>query len=59
VDDADVTQARLELEEQAVGPLLRYEIPAGRPGECQWCGEEAVRLIGGMCPRCRDELRRG
>ena len=59
VDDADVTQARLEKEQEAVRPLLRYEIPAGEPGECGYCGEEAPRLIEGLCPRCRDLLGRG
>jgi hypothetical protein len=29
-------------------------IPIGTPGECEECGEHHVRLVGGVCPLCRD-----
>ena len=34
------------------------DIPAGEPGECIECGEWAARLIGGVCPVCRDMRER-
>jgi len=30
------------------------KIPAGRPGDCDYCGDYFTRLIGGACGKCRD-----
>lgn len=30
-------------------------IPTGAPGECENCGEDSLRLVGGLCARCRDK----
>lgn len=32
-----------------------YEIPTGKKGDCDTCGEWSSRLIGGMCAPCRDK----
>ena len=29
-------------------------IPVGQPGECEYCGHESKRLVGGACAPCRD-----
>ena len=29
-------------------------IPVGQPGECEYCGLESKRLVGGACAPCRD-----
>jgi hypothetical protein len=31
------------------------EIPAGEPGDCDFCGEPSGRLVGGACAFCRDK----
>jgi hypothetical protein len=30
------------------------QIPAGEPGDCDFCGEWSGRLVGGACAPCRD-----
>lgn len=32
-------------------------IPAGKPGECDMCGEWSGRLVNGVCAPCRDKYR--
>lgn len=32
-------------------------IPAGTPGDCDYCGEWSGRLVEGACARCRDKYR--
>lgn len=58
MDEADITQARLEreaeLREKARGGLT-YEIPAGKAGDCDLCGEWCGRLVGGVCAPRRDK----
>lgn len=56
MDDADITQKRMEIEEELTkrGP---YEIAAGIAGECDKCGEESPRLINGVCAPCRDKYK--
>jgi len=34
------------------------DMPAGEPGECEGCGEDMPRLVGGRCGFCRDGRRR-
>ncbi|MEN2746446.1 conjugal transfer protein TraR [Sphingomonas sp. T9W2] len=55
IDDAN------ELAEQHLAHSLaaaRVPVPAGEPGECQQCGEDSKRLIGGRCAPCRDGRNR-
>ena len=54
MDDADITQERMDREERLRVRNDRYEIPPGVPGECETCGEWSGRLIDGMCAPCRD-----
>lgn len=30
------------------------KIPVGVAGDCEYCGDYFVRLVGGACGRCRD-----
>ncbi len=59
-DDADRTGDRLELED-ALRDRLRgetpYQVPEGKPGDCDLCNEWCGRLVGGACPPCRDKFR--
>lgn len=32
-------------------------IPAGKPGECDMCGEWSGRLVNGVCAPCRDKYK--
>lgn len=34
-------------------------MPAGMPGECDWCGMASMRLINSACAPCRDKYRLG
>lgn len=58
-DPADRAQQETEAYEEAQR-LKRlekpYQIPAGKPGECNECGEDSPCLVDGMCARCRDKL---
>ena len=56
-DIADVTSERMEAQEAAhIAEIRRKaaEIPKGKPGECDLCGEDMPRLINGVCAPCRD-----
>lgn len=33
------------------------EMPVGVAGECDFCGESFVRLVGGACGFCRDKFK--
>lgn len=56
-DIADVAADRMEVEEAAnIAEIRRKaaEIPKGKPGECDLCGEDMPRLVNGVCAPCRD-----
>jgi hypothetical protein len=36
----------------------RAAVPVGVPGECEQCGGDSPRLVGGRCAPCRDGRRR-
>nr|WP_221239982.1 conjugal transfer protein TraR [Sphingomonas abaci] len=36
----------------------RQPVAIGTPGECQKCGDDMPRLVGGLCGFCRDGRRR-
>lgn len=36
----------------------RQPVPVGVPGECEQCGDDSLRLVGGRCAPCRDGRRR-
>lgn len=52
-DEADVTGERMAIQEAAIRRKAA-EIPKGKPGECERCGEPSWRLVGGACAPCRD-----
>ena len=59
-DEADKTADRMEVEEAArIAEIRRKaaEIPKGKPGECERCGEPSWRLVGGACASCRDKFK--
>jgi len=33
------------------------DIPKGKPGDCDLCGEWFSRLVDGACARCRDKYK--
>lgn len=47
VTDASIRQAR----------RVAAEIPPGKAGDCDLCGEWSGRLVNGTCARCRDKWR--
>jgi len=54
-DIADRAAEREEQERQAAIAAARGDIPQGKPGECDLCGEYSMRLVGGACAPCRDK----
>ena len=57
-DDADLENDRLEMElALRVSAMAGYEIPAGKQGECDLCGEWSGRLVEGACVPCRDRYQ--
>lgn len=56
---ADEIDVASEREEELRNSALRRQrssavFAVGQPGECEECGEDHVRIVGGRCPRCRD-----
>lgn len=59
-DEADKTSERMEVQKAAdIAEIRRKaaEIPKGKPGECERCGEPFRRLVGGACAPCRDKFK--
>lgn len=58
-DEADRAQ---EQEEWARNAMIQSAVTApfvvGEPGECERCGEDMPRLVGGQCAPCRDGRNR-
>lgn len=50
----------LEMQERERAEQLAREaaanIPAGEPGECDYCGYFKQRLVRGACGKCRDDF---
>ena len=58
-DDIDRAQAQSEQSLAAAEAAARHraaQIPPGRPGDCDFCGEWPARLVDGACAPCRDRL---
>lgn len=55
MDDMDRAQEREQLARAAAIAQAARDLPAGEPGECDYCGNESRRLVHGACARCRDE----
>lgn len=60
MDDADkadgLIQAR-EREALAAVQAAAKNIPQGKPGDCDLCGEWSGRLVQGVCAPCRDRYK--
>lgn len=57
-DEVDRTQDAEEMHAAARAAEARRKaeaIPAGKPGECDLCGEWSERLVNGACAPCRDK----
>lgn len=60
MDDLDLSQEKQEKLDEArlrKARALAQAIPEGEPGECEYCGGHFVRLVNGVCGRCRDEFK--
>ena len=57
MDEVDFANNRMEEELEARIKAARADIPPGVEGECSWCGEYSMRLIGGACAVCRDKYK--
>lgn len=57
VDEATERNQRRIDEGIARASLAAAAMPAGKPGDCDFCGEPSMRLVLGACAPCRD--RRG
>lgn len=56
MDDIDRAQDYIEKHEPKPQP---YELPEGKPGECELCGSWFGRLVQGACAPCREKYRLG
>ena len=56
-DIIDAASEREEAQRQEAIQQCRHELPPGKPGECDMCGEWSGRLIFGVCAPCRDKYR--
>jgi hypothetical protein len=54
-DDAD--RAQQDTEVYMSNLKTNYEIPQGKAGDCEICGEWYGRLIQGICAPCRDKYK--
>jgi len=57
VDDIEKAQEREQMDRDAAIRRAAKEIPPGKPGECDLCGEYTQRLVNGTCAFCRDKWR--
>ncbi len=58
-DEADIANDYLEKLRAASLSIPRPPMEKGQPGECEWCGEETLRIVKGACARCRDKYNLG
>ena len=54
MDDADRAEREIERSLKMAVQAARGDIPPGKQGECDMCGEWSGRLIEGLCAPCRD-----
>ena len=57
IDKANELAASEVTSSAAAACAQAASMPAGKPGECDLCGEWSGRLVNGVCAPCRD--RRG
>lgn len=56
-DDVDIASDREELERQIAIKSHLLKPLEGNPGECYWCGDIVLRIVEGLCPKCRDHKK--
>lgn len=57
-DEIDLAQEREHLATQDAIRRAAKDIPPGKAGDCELCGEWSGRLVNGTCARCRDKYGR-
>lgn len=57
-DILDAVQDNLDREYERAAKRRFFEMPVGKAGACEECGEQRPRLINNLCGKCRDELRK-
>lgn len=57
MDEIDVAQEREDYATRDAIRRASKDIPTGKPGDCELCGEWFARLVGGACPPCRDKYK--
>ncbi|MDR6850337.1 hypothetical protein J2Y57_003571 [Sphingomonas sp. BE137] len=57
-DQIDIAAELNELHFDISLRAARRPVPVGVPGECEKCGDDSLRLVGGRCAPCRDGRRR-
>ena len=57
-DIVDLANERVEKELEAQ-LKLPADMPKGKPGDCDMCGEWSGRLVNGVCAPCRERYRLG
>lgn len=55
LDETDEREAAFLAAEVLRVRLSAAAIPAGEPGDCDFCGEWTGRLVRGACAPCRDK----
>lgn len=56
-DEIDLAQEREQIATADAIRAAAKDIPAGVPGDCEYCGEWFGRLVGGACAPCRDRWK--
>ena len=56
-DVADLANDFAEAHRERSIRAARQPIPVGAPGNCDQCGNDSPRLVGGLCAPCRDGRR--
>jgi hypothetical protein len=57
MDEIDLAQERDQMATDDAIRRASKEIPPGKPGDCDLCGEWTARLVNGTCARCRDKWK--
>jgi len=60
MDDIDKANDHIQKTEDATIAAIRKaaaDIPEGKPGDCDLCGNWSSRLVDGVCAPCRDKYK--
>jgi hypothetical protein len=56
-DIVDIANDEMERQLELRLEAARGDIPAGKPGDCDLCGEWFGRLVNGACVSCRERYK--